>query len=83
MGNKCDSDTRAVSPEEGETLASEFGLKYFETSALNNTNIEESFSYLAQEILKVKDFKDVNIGEKKVQIEQPNKVNNKSKKGCC
>ena len=34
LGNKCDmSDKRAVSKEEGEKLAQEFNIDFFETSA--------------------------------------------------
>jgi Ras-related protein Rab-8A len=92
VGNKCDVDNREVSKEEGEALGKEFGLRYYETSALNNLNIEETFSYLSEEIIKLKDKKDVTIS-----AESQNKVINldsgmdmqkrvglgKEKKGCC
>jgi small GTP-binding protein len=58
VGNKCDVENREVKTEEGEALASEYNLKYFETSALNNSNIEETFQHLAQEIIRVKDVKE-------------------------
>lgn len=51
LGNKIDTDTRVVSEEEGNNLANEYGIKYFETSALNKYNIDESFNALIKEIL--------------------------------
>jgi small GTP-binding protein len=84
LGNKCDCDNGAVTPDEAEILASEFNLKYFETSALNNTNIEESFRNLAEEIMKVKNLSEPTTTqpEKKVNLNKPN-TDKQKKKGCC
>eukprot|EP00766_Chilomastix_caulleryi_P000806 gnl/Chilomastix_caulleri/1785.p1 GENE.gnl/Chilomastix_caulleri/1785~~gnl/Chilomastix_caulleri/1785.p1 ORF type:complete len:199 (-),score=27.60 gnl/Chilomastix_caulleri/1785:428-1024(-) len=46
LGNKCDKDARAVSSEEGKTLAKEIGAKYFETSVPHNTNVTEAIESL-------------------------------------
>ena len=46
LGNKCDKDERAVSPEEGKALAKEIGAKYFETSVPHNTNVAEAIDSL-------------------------------------
>jgi Ras-related protein Rab-8A len=44
VGNKCDMlDEKVVSTEEGEKLAKEFGIPFWECSAKNNINVEESF----------------------------------------
>jgi Ras-related protein Rab-2A len=44
IGNKCDLDTRRqVSYEEGERFAKENSLIFMETSAKNQTNVEEAF----------------------------------------
>lgn len=45
MGNKSDMDEskRAVPYSRGQALADEFRLQFFETSAKNNTNVEEVF----------------------------------------
>ncbi len=51
LGNKVDSDKRVVSEEDGKELASTFGIKYFETSAMNNYNLEEAFSAMVDEIV--------------------------------
>ena len=50
LANKIDADSREVNKEEGENLAREFGIKYFETSALTNYNLNESFSCMVDEI---------------------------------
>lgn len=43
VGNKCDMDEhkRAVPFSRGQALANEFGIKFFETSAKSNINVEE------------------------------------------
>jgi Ras-related protein Rab-8A len=47
-GNKSDLDSdRVVSAEEGKQLADEYGVQFFETSALTGQNVEKMFSALA------------------------------------
>jgi len=51
VGNKSDlENVREVSTEEGANLAAQFGIPFFETSAKNRINIDESFSQLVREI---------------------------------
>ena len=51
VGNKIDcSNNRVISNEEGKKLSNEFGLKYFETSAKNNENVESTFLELIKEV---------------------------------
>lgn len=54
IGNKSDTseENRQVSMEEGEKFAHSHNFLFFETSALNDTNIFESFSELIFEIIK-------------------------------
>lgn len=88
VGNKCDVENREVKSDEGEALASEYNLKYFETSALNNSNIEETFQHLAQEIIRVKDVKEsggVSVNQNNninIENKDKEKVPGKEKK-CC
>mmetsp|Transcript_24210 Transcript_24210/g.22013 ORF Transcript_24210/g.22013 Transcript_24210/m.22013 type:complete len:206 (+) Transcript_24210:8-625(+) len=47
VGNKCDNDIkREVSYEEGESFANQYNLKFYETSAKDNINIDQVFSFL-------------------------------------
>ena len=51
LGNKCDlADRKKVEQKRGEALAAEYGIKFFETSAKKNINVEEAFFTLAQDI---------------------------------
>ena len=48
-GNMSDrEDGREVSTAEGKELARSFGVPFFETSALNSTNVEEAFFQLGK-----------------------------------
>ena len=52
LGNKCDmDDKRVISKERGETIARENGVKFLETSAKTNVNIERAFQELSEAIL--------------------------------
>jgi len=51
IGNKCDlSDQRAVTYEEGQELAAAYDLKFLETSARGNHQVDDAFFLLADEI---------------------------------
>lgn len=80
LGNKCDADPREIYESDGIELGKELGIQYFESSAMNNINISESFNFLAKQILSKK------------KIDTPTKGNNttlnmtqkkKKKDGCC
>ena len=50
-GNKSDLENdRVVTTEEGKTLAEEYGVQFFETSALTGSNVETMFTDLATTI---------------------------------
>ena len=52
LGNKCDmEDKRVVSKERGQAVAIENGIKFLETSAKQDTNIEDAFAELTRSIL--------------------------------
>jgi len=52
IGNKCDMEQpRAVMREEGEKLADEYDMPFFETSAKENESIKEAFECIVEEIM--------------------------------
>ena len=52
LGNKCDmEDKRVVSKERGDAIAREHNLRFLETSAKTNINIDKAFVELAETIL--------------------------------
>ena len=53
IGNKCDlKDNRSISTEEGQELAEKNGIPFYETSALDGTNIKEIFQKTGEKIYK-------------------------------
>ena len=51
IGNKCDmQDQRAVSFEEGEALAKEYNIHFYETSAKQDMNVEKGFVTIATDV---------------------------------
>jgi Ras-related protein Rab-8A len=51
IGNKCDMvDDKAVSTEEGERLAKEFNIPFWECSAKTDLNVESSFVSIARAV---------------------------------
>uniref|UniRef100_A0A7S0J839 Uncharacterized protein n=2 Tax=Calcidiscus leptoporus TaxID=127549 RepID=A0A7S0J839_9EUKA len=52
VGNKCDmSAERQVSTAQGEELAQQFGMTFFETSARSNLHVSEAFETLATDVV--------------------------------
>ena len=52
LGNKCDMEDKRVIPKErGEMIAKENGIRFLETSAKTNVNIEKAFMELSEAIL--------------------------------
>lgn len=51
VGNKCDmTDEKVVSTEEGQKLAKEFGIAFWECSAKNDINVDDSFIAIARAV---------------------------------
>ena len=51
IGNKSDwVDRRQVTPEQGQALANEFGIRFMETSAKVNEGVEDAFFTLARQV---------------------------------
>ena len=78
IGNKIDlEEERKVSTEEGEKLAEKLGLPFNETSALEGTNINETFDDIVERIDKA--FGEIPVTTKQNKIFKPIKA----KKKCC
>lgn len=84
IGNKSDVDPseRKISHDQGKALADEFGIKFFETSAKLNTNVDNAFMSIAKDIVSRLKINPEHYGsEGGVKIEEKNKkVEGKS---CC
>ena len=84
VGNKCDMENeRKVTTEQGKEFADQYGMKFFETSAKNSTNVNEAFITMTKEVMK-------NTGKKTAPQPKPTPNVNlnqgqtiKSGKGCC
>jgi small GTP-binding protein len=86
VGNKCDIENqRKIPTEEGEKLAKEYSLKFFETSAKKNICIEETFGYLTKEIYNLNSKNEVPGSNKNgVTLEKTEKKGlKKMAKNCC
>lgn len=81
VGNKCDREDRKVTFEEGSKLAAEFNMKYFETSAKTNHNVNETFSYLTKDILSNTDSRKPTGNNVVIDNDENGKTPNKKK--CC
>ena len=76
-GNKIDLEKeRIISKEEGENLAKNYGIPFFECSAKNNININEIFNTMAQNIHS-------KVGNKFSTAMKLNSKNIKNKVGRC
>mmetsp|Transcript_24733 Transcript_24733/g.39743 ORF Transcript_24733/g.39743 Transcript_24733/m.39743 type:complete len:193 (+) Transcript_24733:101-679(+) len=74
LGNKCDlEDKRQVTRSEGQAIAQEYEVEFFETSALSGSSVEESFGSLVEKIV-AKAPRSSNSGVD---------LNQKKKSGCC
>ena len=77
VGNKIDSnENRKVSTEEGQGIANEYGLQFYETSAKTGDNIDRAFNNLIKKTVEI-----FGKYEEKGQKLGNNKKN--PKKGCC
>jgi Ras-related protein Rab-8A len=83
MGNKCDFESREVTPEDGEKLGQELGIKYYETSALDGKNINEAFNYLTGEIMKKKNLNVNGATGGGVELNNTAGGNAGKKRNCC
>ncbi|MBA0747903.1 hypothetical protein Gogos_004775, partial [Gossypium gossypioides] len=89
VGNKADMDEskRAVPTSKGQALADEYGIKFFETSAKTNLNVEEVFFSIARDIKQKLADSDSKAEPNTIKINQQDQAAgdaaNAPKSGCC
>ena len=85
IGNNCDlEDKREVSYQEGKDFAQNNNMLFFEVSAKNNTNINEAFKSLVEEIINSGIDEGIKKKEKTIHLSsQKNGASFKQKNGCC
>ncbi|RVW49438.1 Ras-related protein RABE1c [Vitis vinifera] len=89
VGNKADMDEskRAVPTSKGQALADEYGIKFFETSAKTNLNVEEVFFSIAKDIKQRLAETDSKAEPQTIKINQPDQAANggqaPQKSACC
>ena len=72
LGNKCDMEPRAVTEEQGNKMAEELKVSYFETSALTGQGINEAFNELTRDIMKRKGVD--NGGNENLELKNMNEM---------
>ncbi|KAK6137979.1 hypothetical protein DH2020_028277 [Rehmannia glutinosa] len=89
VGNKADMDEskRAVPTSKGQALADEYGIKFFETSAKTNLNVEEVFFSIARDIKQRLSDTDTKAEPTTIKINQPDAAGGAGqlaqKSACC
>ncbi|XP_037025839.1 ras-related protein Rab-10 [Bradysia coprophila] len=84
LGNKCDMpDKRVVSQDRGEAIAREHGIRFMETSAKANVNIERAFCELAEAILDKTSGQNTTENAERVIVDHRGQDKQPSYKGCC
>ena len=86
IGNKSDlEDKRLVSYNQGKEFADTYGLKFIETSAKKNLNVNEAFETLGRELMIASADKKVTNQKqnKKISVAKAQDLNIKKKDGCC
>ena len=82
VGNKSDLGTeRQIKKEQGEKLSEQIGMKFFEVSAKDGTNVEEAFQVLVNEIMNFAK-KNGTVNKRSSQVLSSKKTV-KEKKNCC
>ena len=86
VGNKCDMESeRKVTIEQGKDFAAQYGMKFFETSAKESTNVSDAFIAMTKEIIKsASTKKKSNTNDNNVIVSTaPTGQSLNKKGGCC
>ena len=86
IGNKTDlEDKRVVTYNQGKEFADTYGLKYIETSAKKNLNVNEAFETLGRELIIASEEKKITKQKqnKKITVAKAQDLNVEKKNGCC
>ena len=86
IGNKTDlEDKRVISYNQGKEFADSYGLKYIETSAKKNLNVNEAFSTLGRELMQASEDKKIikQRQNKKISVAKMEDLNQEKRRGCC
>ena len=86
VGNKCDMESeRKVTKEQGKDFADQYGMKFFETSAKDSTNVSEAFIAMTKEVINSSNKKSTTNPKKDnvVVTNAPTGKSINSKGGCC
>ena len=83
IGNKSDlNEDRVIKKEEGQKLAEQFGIKFYETSCKTGDNVEKAFTDLANDILQCLKEKEKNDKDNNNNVKINPALTKKKKKKC-
>uniref|UniRef100_A0A0D6QXP2 Uncharacterized protein n=1 Tax=Araucaria cunninghamii TaxID=56994 RepID=A0A0D6QXP2_ARACU len=89
VGNKADMDEskRAVPTARGQALADEYGIKFFETSAKTNLNVEQVFFTIGRDIKQRLEESDTKVEPNAIKLNKTDSAkgpdNAAQKSACC
>ena len=86
IGNKTDlEEKRVITYHQGKEFADNYGLKYIETSAKKNLNVNEAFATLGRELMLASEDKRIvkQKQNKKISVAKMEDLNIQKRRGCC
>ena len=84
VGNKSDLENRKITFEKGKEFANLHGMKFFETSAKENKNVEEAFKEMTKDIINsLKKVNEKTNSNSNFVIEKKKGKDLNKKRGCC
>ena len=84
VGNKSDlEEERVISKQEGEKVAKQYNLKFYETSCKNGDNVENCFLDLARQIVDRMKEKKGNISQENIKNLNISNEKKRNRRDCC